>query len=49
MVYSNQQMDHDLKQAMLLVSKFQNQYHQNNVMVKMHQMVLDPKNIEIIF
>jgi hypothetical protein len=42
MVYLNQYLDHDLKKAMLRVSKFQNQYHQNNVMVKMHRKVLDP-------
>jgi hypothetical protein len=45
MVYLDQYFDHDLKQAMLLVSKFQNQYHQNNVMVKMNQMALHPKYI----
>jgi hypothetical protein len=45
MVYLDQCFDHDLKQAMLLVSKFQNQYHQNNVMVKMNQMALHPKYI----
>jgi hypothetical protein len=45
MVYLNQYLDHDLKKAMLRVSKFQNQYHQNNVMVKMDQMALDPKYI----
>ena len=49
MVYLNQYMDHDLKQAMLRVSRFQNQYHRNNVTVKMHRMVLDPTDISIIF
>ncbi len=49
MVYLNQYVNHDLKQAMLLVSKFQTQYHQNNAMVKMHRMVPDPKYIQIIF
>lgn len=47
MVYLKHLMDHGLKQAMLLVSKFQNQYHQNNVMVKMDQTVPDPKYIII--
>ena len=47
-VYLNRLTDHDLKQAMLLVSKFQNRYYRNNVKVKMDQMVLDPKSIEII-
>jgi hypothetical protein len=42
-------VNHDLKQAMLLVSKFRTQYHQNNAMVKMHRMALDPKYIKIIF
>ncbi len=49
MVYLNQYVNHDLKQAMLLVSKFRTQYHQNNAMVKMHRMALDPKYIKIIF
>jgi hypothetical protein len=39
-------MGHDLKQANLPVSKSRNLYHQNNIMVKMDQMVLDPEDIE---
>lgn len=42
MVFVDPSWDHGPKQAMFPVSKFRNQYHRNNVMVKTHRKALDP-------